>query len=158
MSSLFSYPEGNADDRSRRRKGLILTSIETTSSCSPAHDGGNGTDDSSHPRVGDAHPLHGCVTTRVQENVEGSQGPGERVYSQRQQGDSRDPAGGSEADGEQGAAGREQRHALRKRVCLKGSLLPLSFRLLPKTKIGFFVIFDSPSPNVPTLRQAVLKN
>jgi len=91
-----------------RCTGFSLTSIQTAGSRGPAHDGGDGTDDSSHPRVGNAHSLHGGVTTRVQEDVEGSQGAGERVHSQCQQGDARDAAGGSEADGEQGAAGRER--------------------------------------------------
>lgn len=105
---------------------FALTSIKTTSSCSPAHDRGNGTDDSSHPRVGNAHPLHGCVAARVQEDVEGSQGAGERVDSQRQQGDPRHPAGGGEAHGEQRAAGGEPGHTLSTGACLKELLEPPS--------------------------------
>lgn len=104
--SVFSYPKGHADNRPPRREGFILTSIEAAGSRRPAHDRGNGTDDSPHPRVGNAHSLHGGVTARVQEYVEGSQGPGEGVHPQRQQGDSWHSAGGSEADGEQGAVER----------------------------------------------------
>lgn len=103
---VFSYPKGHADNRPPRREGFILTSIEAAGSRRPAHDRGNGTDDSPHPRVGNAHSLHGGVTARVQEYVEGSQGPGEGVHPQRQQGDSWHSAGGSEADGEQGAVER----------------------------------------------------
>lgn len=98
---------------------FALTSIKTTSSCSPAHDGGNGTDDSSHPRVGNAHPLHGCVAARVQEDVEGSQGAGERVDSQRQQGDPWHPAGGGEAHSEQRAVGGEPGTRLAQELVLK---------------------------------------
>lgn len=128
-------------NRSLRRAGFILTSIQSTGGRGPAHDGGNGADDGSHPGVGDAHPLHGRVTTRVQENVEGSQAAGERVYPQRQQGDARDSAGGSETDGEQGAAGRAEPHTQPSRITAAPLLLPP-----PKNGDGIFCYFSLAQP------------
>lgn len=85
-----------------------LTSIKTSSRCGPAHDRGNGSDDGSHPGVGDAHSLHGCVTAGVQEDVERSESTGEGVDPHGQQGDAWHAARCCKAYSKQGAVGGEK--------------------------------------------------
>lgn len=76
-----------------------LTGPEAASRCCPAHGGRDGPHDSPDPRVGDADPLQWCVTAGIQEDVEGTQGPCERIHSPGEQGNSRDSTAGGKGHG-----------------------------------------------------------
>lgn len=87
---------------------MIHTWLQTSRSSRPAHDRRNGPHHGPHPGVGDAEPLEWSVAAGVEEDVECAQEARERVNRQREQSDSWDATGQSEADGVEGADGREK--------------------------------------------------
>lgn len=84
-----------------------LTSIQTAGCSGPAHHGRYGTYHGAHPRVGDTQPLHGSVAAGVQEDVEGTQSPGQRINGKSQDGDPGDGARCSEGHRQKRTVGTE---------------------------------------------------
>lgn len=74
----------------------------------PAHDGRYGTHHRPHPGVGDAEPLERCITTSVEEDVEGAQEARQGIHRQREQGDARNSTGQGKRHGVEGADARRR--------------------------------------------------